>query len=30
MSVTEEDNVDGVLDAAIEAVGYEIELPFDE
>ncbi|WP_018256691.1 NOG1 family protein [Halomicrobium katesii] len=30
MSVTEEDNVDGVLDAAIEAVGYEIELPFDD
>ncbi|SFS13153.1 nucleolar GTP-binding protein [Halomicrobium zhouii] len=30
MSVTEEDNVDGVLAAAIEAVGYEIELPFDE
>ncbi|MCU4800695.1 50S ribosome-binding GTPase [Halobacteria archaeon HArc-gm2] len=30
MSVTEADNVDGVLAAAIEAVGYEIELPFDE
>ena len=30
MSVTEEDNVDGVLDAAVEAVGYEIELPFDD
>jgi len=30
MSVTEDDNVDGVLQAAIDAVGYEIELPFDE
>jgi nucleolar GTP-binding protein len=30
MSVTENDNVDGVLQAAIDAVGYEIELPFDE
>jgi len=30
MSVTEDDNVDGVLQAAIEAVGYEIELPFDD
>ncbi|QGN05954.1 GTP-binding protein [Halorhabdus sp. CBA1104] len=30
MSVTENDNVDGVLDAAIEAVGYEPELPFEE
>jgi len=30
MSVTEGDNVSGVLDAAIDAVGYEIELPFDE
>jgi len=30
MSVAEDDNVDGVLAAAIEAVGYEIELPFDE
>jgi len=30
MSVTEEDNVETVLDAAIEAVGYEIELPFDD
>ncbi|WP_226011703.1 NOG1 family protein [Halomicrobium salinisoli] len=29
MSVTEDDNVDGVLDAAIDAVGYEPELPFD-
>ena len=30
MSVTEDDNVDGVLQAAIDAVGYEIELPFEE
>ncbi|WP_135663992.1 NOG1 family protein [Halorhabdus rudnickae] len=30
MSVTEDDNVEGVLDAAIEAVGYEPELPFEE
>ena len=30
MSVTEQENVDGVLAAAIEAVGYEIELPFEE
>ena len=30
MSVTENDNVEGVLDAAIEAVGYEPELPFEE
>jgi len=30
MSVTEGDNVEGVLRAAIDAVGYEIELPFDE
>jgi nucleolar GTP-binding protein len=29
MSVTEGDNVEGVLQAAIDAVGYEIELPFD-
>ena len=27
MSVTEDENVDGVLDAAVEAVGYEPELP---
>ncbi|ACV11335.1 GTP-binding protein HSR1-related [Halorhabdus utahensis DSM 12940] len=30
MSVTEDDNVEGVLDAAIDAVGYEPELPFEE
>jgi len=30
MSVTEDENVDGVLDAAVEAVGYEPELPFEE
>jgi nucleolar GTP-binding protein len=30
MSVTEDENVEDVLQAAIEAVGYEIELPFDE
>jgi len=30
MSVTEGENVDGVLDAAVEAVGYEPDLPFDE
>ncbi|QIO21780.1 NOG1 family protein [Haloarcula sp. JP-L23] len=30
MSVTENDNVDAVLQAAIDAVGYEIELPFDD
>lgn len=30
MSVTEDDNVDGVLEAAIDAVGYEPELPFEE
>jgi nucleolar GTP-binding protein len=30
MSVTEGENVEGVLDAAIEAVGYEPDLPFDE
>jgi nucleolar GTP-binding protein len=29
MSVTEGQNVDEVLDAAVEAVGYEPELPFD-
>ncbi|WP_459194529.1 NOG1 family protein [Halosimplex sp. J119] len=29
MSVTEDDNVDGVLDAAVEAVDYEPELPYD-
>ena len=29
MSIEEDDNVDGVLDAAIDAVGYEPELPFD-
>jgi len=30
MSVTEDDNVQGVLDAAVEAVDYEIELPYDD
>ena len=30
MSVTEGENVAAVLDAAVEAVGYEPELPFDE
>ncbi|MFW6435709.1 MAG: NOG1 family protein, partial [Halovenus sp.] len=30
MSVTEGDNVEGVLEAAIDAVGYEPELPFEE
>jgi nucleolar GTP-binding protein len=30
MSVTEDENLDAVLDAAVEAVGYEPELPFDE
>ena len=30
MSVTEGDNVDGVLQAAVDAVDYEIELPYDE
>ena len=30
MSVTEDENVDSVLDAAIDAVGYEPDLPFDE
>jgi nucleolar GTP-binding protein len=29
MSVTEEENVEGVLNAAFEAVGYEPELPFE-
>ncbi|MFB6308470.1 MAG: NOG1 family protein [Haloarculaceae archaeon] len=29
MSVTDDENVDAVLDAAIEAVGYEPELPYD-
>ena len=30
MSVTEDENVDAVLAAAVEAVGYEPEFPFDE
>jgi len=30
MSVTEDENVDGVLDAAVDAVGYEPELPLDD
>ncbi|MFQ3293257.1 MAG: nucleolar GTP-binding protein [Halobacteriales archaeon] len=30
MSVTEDENVESVLDAAVEAIGYEPELPFDE
>jgi len=30
MSVTENDNVEGVLSAAVEAVGWETELPFEE
>jgi nucleolar GTP-binding protein len=30
MSVTEGENVDTTLDAAVEAVGYEPELPYDE
>ncbi len=30
MSVTEDENVDAVLDAAIEAIDYEPELPFEE
>ena len=30
MSVEEDENVDAVLDAAVEAIGYEPELPFDE
>jgi nucleolar GTP-binding protein len=29
MSVTEGENVDAVLDAAVDAIGYEPELPFD-
>ncbi|QPV61886.1 50S ribosome-binding GTPase [Halosimplex litoreum] len=29
MSVTEDENVEGVLDAAVEAVDYEPELPYD-
>ncbi|ELZ26837.1 GTP-binding protein [Halosimplex carlsbadense 2-9-1] len=29
MSVTEDENVDGVLDAAVEAVDHEPELPYD-
>jgi len=29
MSVTEDDNLDAVLDGAVEAIGYEPELPFD-
>jgi len=29
-SVTEDENLDRVLDAAVDAVGYEPELPFDE
>ncbi|WP_135820514.1 NOG1 family protein [Halostella litorea] len=29
MSVAEGENVEGVLDAAVEAIGYEPELPFD-
>jgi nucleolar GTP-binding protein len=29
LSVTEDENVEAVLDAAVEAVGYEPELPFD-
>jgi nucleolar GTP-binding protein len=29
MSVTEDEGVDAVLDGAIEAVGYEPELPFE-
>ncbi len=29
MSITENENVEGVLDAAVEAVGYEPELPFE-
>jgi len=28
-SVTEDDNLDAVLDGAVEAIGYEPELPFD-
>jgi nucleolar GTP-binding protein len=30
MSVTEGENVEGVLDAAVEAIGYEPGLPFEE
>ena len=30
MSVTEDENVEGVLEAAIEAIGYEPGLPFEE
>ncbi|WP_336001640.1 NOG1 family protein [Halorientalis halophila] len=30
MSVTEGENVDAVLDAAVEAVGYEPDLPYDD
>lgn len=30
MSVTRDDGVDEVLDAAVEAVGWELELPFEE
>ncbi|MFW5955815.1 MAG: NOG1 family protein [Halorhabdus sp.] len=30
MSVTEDENVEGVLAATIEAIGYEPELPFEE
>lgn len=30
MSVTQDDGVDEVLDAAVEAVGWELELPFEE
>lgn len=30
MSVTEDENVDAVLDLVIDAVGYEAELPFEE
>ncbi|WP_435317006.1 NOG1 family protein [Haloarchaeobius sp. TZWSO28] len=29
MSVTEDENLDTVLDAAVDAIGYEPELPFD-
>ena len=30
MSVTEDENVQGVLDAAVDAVGYDPDLPFDQ
>jgi len=30
MSVENDENVEATLDAAVEAVGYEPELPFDE